>query len=398
MAFLNPRTPPHIVTLVLVSGLAALSLNIFLPSLPNMARHFGVDYAVMQLAISAYLAVSAALQLVIGPISDRFGRRPVLLAVIGVFILATLGTLLAPTASTFLAARFLQATMATAFVLARAAVRDMVPGPGAASMIGYVTMGMSLVPMVGPVIGGLIDEAVGWRANFALLLVCGIALFALVWADMGETVAGGGVSFRAQLKAYPELARSQRFWGYSLAAASSAGLYYAYLGGAPIVGEQVFGLSAAQVGYYFALPSLGYMVGNWVSGRYAVRLGMDAMVLAGTTLATLTIVASLALQLAGVQNAVLFFSAVGVMGMGNGLALPSANTGMMSVRPELAGTASGLGATLTIGGGAALSVLAIRLMGPEASLVHLLGLMLASSVASVAAILWVYHRRRRLGI
>lgn len=398
MAFLNPRTPPHIVTLVLVSGLAALSLNIFLPSLPNMARHFGVEYATMQLAISAYLAVSAALQLVIGPISDRFGRRPVLLAVTGVFIIATVGTLFAPTASAFLAARFLQATMATAFVLARAAVRDMVPGPGAASMIGYVTMGMSLVPMVGPVIGGIIDEAVGWRANFALLLVCGIALFALIWADMGETVAGGGLSFRAQLAAYPELARSQRFWGYSLSAASSAGLYYAYLGGAPIVGEQVFGLSAAQVGYYFALPSLGYMVGNWVSGRFSLRAGMDAMVLAGTTLATLTILASLALQLAGLQSAVTFFSAVGVMGMGNGMALPSANAGMMSVRPELAGTASGLGATLTIGGGAALSVLAIRLMGPEASLAHLLALMLASSAGSVVAILWVYHRRRRLGI
>lgn len=398
MAFLNPRTPPHIVTLVLVTGLAALSLNIFLPSLPNMARHFGVDYATMQLAISAYLAVSAALQLIIGPISDRYGRRPVLLAIIAIFILATLGTLLAKTAAGFLVARFVQATVATAFVLARAAVRDMVPGPSAASMIGYVTMGMSLVPMIGPVLGGIIDEAVGWRANFVVLLLCGVALFALVWADMGETVAGGGVSFRAQLAAYPQLARSQRFWGYSLAAATSAGLYYAYLGGAPIVGEQVFGLSAAQVGYYFALPSVGYMLGNWISGRYAVRLGMDAMVLSGTILTTVAILGALALQLAGLQTALSFFSAVGVTGIGNGLALPSANTGMMSVRPELAGTASGLGATLTIGGGATLSVLAVALMGPEASLVNLLLLMLATSSASVMAILWVYHRRRILGI
>jgi len=398
MAFLDRRTPPHIVTLVLVSGLAALSLNLFLPSLPGMARHFGVDYAVMQLAISAYLAVSALLQLVIGPISDRFGRRPVLLAVLGVFLLATIGTLLAPTATTFLAARFLQAAVATAFVLSRAAVRDMVPGPEAASMIGYVTMGMSLVPMVGPVIGGVLDETLGWRANFALLLVCGMAIFALVWADMGETVAGGGLSFRAQLDAYPVLLRSQRFWGYSLSAASSAGLYYAYLGGAPIVGERIYGLSAAQVGYYFALPSLGYMVGNWISGRFSLRLGMDLMVLFGTTVATTAILVALALQAAGWLGPLGFFIAVGVSGMGNGLCLPSANTGMMSVRPELAGTASGLGATLTIGGGAALSTLGVAVLGPDASVARLLALMLASSGTSVLCILWVFHRRRVLGI
>lgn len=398
MAFLDRRTPPHIVTLVLVSGVAALSLNLFLPSLPGMARHFGVDYAIMQLAISAYLAVSAVLQLVIGPISDRFGRRPVLLAVLGVFLVATVGTLVAPTATTFLAARFVQAVVATAFVLSRAAVRDMVPGPGAASMIGYVTMGMSLVPMVGPVIGGVLDEALGWRANFALLLVCGIALFALVWADMGETVAGGGVSFRAQLAAYPVLLRSQRFWGYSLSAASSAGLYYAYLGGAPIVGERIYGLSAAQVGYYFALPSLGYMVGNWISGRFSLRLGMDLMVLFGTAVATTAILAALALQAAGWLGPLGFFVAVGVTGMGNGLCLPSANAGMMSVRPELAGTASGLGATLTIGGGAALSTLGVAVLGPDASVARLLVLMLASSGTSVLCILWVFHRRRVLGI
>ena len=123
MACLNRRTPPHLSTLVLVSGMAALSLNIFLPSLPGMARHFGVEYGVMQLSVSAYLAVSAGFQLFVGPISDRFGRRPVLLAMLGLFVLATLGTLLAPNAHVFLAFRLLQACVSTAFVLSRAAPR-----------------------------------------------------------------------------------------------------------------------------------------------------------------------------------------------------------------------------------------------------------------------------------
>ncbi len=398
MAFLDRRSPPHLITLVLVTGIAALSINIFLPSLPRMAREFGVDYRLMQLAVSGYLGVSAVLQLVIGPISDRFGRRRVLLGILVVFALATLGTIVAPNAQLFLAARFAQAVVATALVVSRAAVRDMVGGPAAASMIGYVTMGMSLVPMVGPILGGVIDEWIGWRANFVLLLGLGLAVLALAWADLGETLAAGGVPFRAQIAAYPVLLRARRFWGYSLAAAFGSGLYFAYLGAAPFVGEQVFGLTAAQVGYFFALPALGYAVGNFVSGRFATRLGMDRMVLTGTVLATAAVAVALLADLLGALNPVIFFGAVGFGGMGNGMTLPSANAGMMSVRPELAGTASGLGATLTIGGGAALSALAGALLGPGTGATPLLVLMFASSAASVASILWVFARRRRLGL
>lgn len=396
--FLNRAAPPHIVTLVLMAGLAALSLNIFLPSLPGMATYFGVEYHVMQLSVSAYLAVSALLQLLIGPISDRFGRRRVALGVLAVFLIATLGTLFSPSAGAFLAFRLVQAVIATNFVISRAVVRDMVPAEQAASMIGYVTMGMSLVPMIGPVIGGALDEALGWRANFALLGVLGLVVTALVWADLGETTRPGGVGFGAQLRSYPALLRSQRFWGYSLAAAFASGLFFAYLGGAPYVGTTVYHLSPSQVGYYFSLPAMGYAVGNFISGRFARRVGIDRMVLAGTLAATAALVVAAATSLAGVAHPLMFFSMVGITGLGNGLALPSANAGMMSVRPELAGTASGLGATLNVGGGAALSVLAGALLGPDRGALPLVLLMLASSAASVGAIGWVFWRRRQLGV
>jgi len=398
MALFDRKTPPHIVTLVLVTGLGALSMNVFLPSLPGMARDFGVDYGVMQLSVSGYLGVSALLQLMVGPISDRFGRRRVLLGIFSIFLIATLGTIFAPTAELFLAARFLQAVVATSIVVSRAAVRDMHPGPEAASMIGYVTMGMSLVPMVGPVLGGALDEWVGWRANFVLLFGFGLAMLALIWADLGETLRTGGVRFRDQLAAYPVLLRARRFWGYSLAAACASGIYFAYLGAAPYVGENVYGLTAAEVGYFFALPAVGYAFGNFVSGRFSMRIGMDRMVLAGTIISTVAIGIALIADLVGLHSPIIFFGAVGVGGLGNGMTLPSANAGMMSVRPELAGTASGLGATMTIGGGAALSAIAGVLLGPGTGAAPLLALMLASSAASIAAILWVMARRRQLGL
>jgi DHA1 family bicyclomycin/chloramphenicol resistance-like MFS transporter len=109
--FLDRSTPPHLVTLVLVAGVPALSLNIFLPSLPSMARHFGVDYQLMQLSVSLYLAMTACVQLLIGPLADRFGRRPVLLTVTALFILATLGTILAPGFVSFMACRMAQAAL-----------------------------------------------------------------------------------------------------------------------------------------------------------------------------------------------------------------------------------------------------------------------------------------------
>lgn len=396
--FLDRASPPHIVTLVLIAGLAALSLNIFLPSLPGMARHFGVDYAVMQLSVSAYLAVSAVLQLAVGPLSDRYGRRRALLVSLTIFLLATVGTLLAPNAGIFLACRMIQAVIATGFVLSRAVVRDMVPAEQAASMIGYVTMGMALVPMVGPVIGGALDELFGWQASFIFLLLFGCAIFALVWADLGETTRDGGVPFAEQLKSYPVLFSSQRFWGYCLAAACASGLFFAYLGGAPFVGTQIFHLSPAELGSYFALPALGYAAGNFISGRYATRIGMDRMVLLGTIVATLALVVALGAEFAGFSHPLIFFPAVGVTGLGNGMALPSANAGMMSVRPELAGTASGLGATITVGGGAALSAVAGAMLDPDSGAAPLLIIMTASSLGSILSILWVIRRRAQLGV
>ncbi len=396
--FLDRTTPPHIMTLVILSGVSALSLNIFLPSLPAMAAWFGVPYAVMQLSVPLYLGLSAVLQVALGPLSDRYGRRPVMLAAIGLFLIATVGTILAPTAAVFLAFRMAQAVIATAFALSRAVVRDMVPDAQAASMIGYVTMGMALVPMVGPMVGGVLDEAFGWQATFVALLVCGAAVGALAWADMGETAARRPSSLAAQFREYPALFASRRFWGYAVCAAASSGAFFSFLGGAPFVGSEIFGLPPSTLGLVFGAPAIGYAVGNFLSGRYSVRVGLTRMVLIGSLILTGGLVLLLAVTLAGFGGPLAFFGLVTLVGLGNGMTLPNATAGMMSVRPDLAGSASGLGGAMTIGGGAALAALAGVLLVPGGTEIPLILVMLGTSALSVAAILAVIRRNRALGL
>ena len=396
--FLDRTTPPHIATLILMAGLSALTMNIFLPSLPGMAAWFQAPYALMQLSVALYLGLSAVLQILIGPISDRYGRRKTMIGALILFLLATVGTLLAPTAGVFLAFRMAQAVIAAGMVLSRAIVRDMVSDAQAASMIGYVTMGMSIVPMIGPVLGGFLDEWIGWQANFALLLVLGIVVLGLVWADQGETAKMKQVSLSDQIKQYPALLVSQRFWGYVLCAGFSSGTFFAYLGGAPYVGNEVFKLSSSEIGALFALTAIGYAAGNFFAGRYSVRIGLNRMILLGALVCTFGLGLLLLLTLAGIHSALVFFSFTMFVGLGNGITLPNANAGMLSVKPELAGTASGLGGAIQIGSGAALAAFTGMLLTPGSSEMPLVIVMLVSASLAVLSILWVLRRAKALGL
>ncbi|MFZ1727799.1 MAG: multidrug effflux MFS transporter [Albidovulum sp.] len=394
--YLDRATPPHISTLIVLTGLGAMSMNIFLPSLPGMAAYFKADYALMQLSVSLYLAVNAVLQLFIGPISDRYGRRPVLLISLAIFCLATLGCILAPTAGIFLAFRMAQAVIVAGLVLGRAVVRDMVPQDQAASMIGYVTMGMAVVPMISPAIGGLLDQAFGWHSTFILLLAAGLAVLWLTWTDLGETAQSTSASLRDQVRQYPELFASRRFWGYCLSATFASGAFFAFIGGAPFVGAQVYGLNSVQVGLCVGAPALGYFTGNFVSGRYSVRMGVNWMITVGAAVSTLGMIIPFVLALIGPHGPLLFFGSVTLVGLGNGMLMPNANAGMLSVRPHLAGSASGIGGAIMIFGGAILSALAGWMLGPGSTAMPLIVIMLVSSALALVAILYTILRERKL--
>ncbi|WP_289152084.1 multidrug effflux MFS transporter [uncultured Salipiger sp.] len=394
--FLDRSTPPHIVTLILLAGLSALAMNVFLPSLPKMTEHFHTEYRLMQLSVAIYLGVNALLQIIIGPISDKFGRRPVILWGLVLFLGATLGCIFAPDIATFLAFRMCQAVVVTAMVLSRAVVRDMVPQDQAASMIGYVTMGVAVVPMVGPVFGGMLDEAFGWQSTFWLLFILGALILWMSWRDLGETSVSRGLSLMQQFREYPELFRSPRFWGYALTCALSSGAFFAYLGGAPFVGSEVFHLSPSALGFFFGAPAVGYFIGNGLSGRYSARVGINRMILWGCVLNATGLGTALLVFAAGFQSEWTFFGFMTFVGLGNGMTIPNATAGALSVRPHLAGTASGLSGAIMIGGGAALSALAGALLQPGTGAWPLLWLMFATGGASIVSILLVIHRERRL--
>lgn len=394
--FLDRTTPPHIVTLILLAGLSALVMNIFLPSLPNMAAYFQTDYGIMQLSVAVYLGVNAVLQLVIGPISDKMGRRPVILWGLIGFCAATIGCIYAPSIGWFLFFRMAQAMIVSAMVLSRAVVRDCVPQDQAASMIGYVTMGMAVVPMIGPAFGGLLDQAFGWQANFWLLLLLGLGMYWLTWTDLGETARTSGLTLPEQFKQYPELLTSPRFWGYALASGLASGAFFAYLGGAPFVGTEVFGMTPAELGFFFGAPAIGYFAGNFISGRYSARIGVNRMVFVGSLINASGIGLSMLVFGLGYGTQWSFFGFMTFVGLGNGMVIPNATAGMLSVRPHLAGTASGLGGAIMLGGGAGLSALAGVLLVPGSGPWPLLWLMFVTSIAAIIAIRFVIWRAARL--
>ncbi len=386
---MDRATPPHILTLILMAGLGAVSMSMHLPALTSMATWFDASYASVQLSVSGYLVGMAAIQLVIGPLSDRYGRRPVYLGSLLILIAASMACALAPTIELFLIFRMVQTLAAGGIVISRAVVRDMVPMERAASMIGYVTMGMTLLPMAGPILGGYLNDYLGWQSIFVAQAIFAVIVLATSFFDLGETHHNRSGSFAQQVRGWPDLFSSRRFWGYTMTATFTSGMYYSFLGGAPYVGSAILHLGAAEIGYLFAILGIGYLLGNYFSGRFAATAGVNFMMISGALASSVGIVISLAFFATGYQNALTFFGPLALIGLGNGLTLPSANAGIVSVRPHLAGSASGLGGAITIGGGAALAAIAAALLTPETGAFYLLSIMLASGLVSVLSTLYV---------
>ncbi|EBA16200.1 drug resistance transporter, Bcr/CflA subfamily protein [Roseobacter sp. SK209-2-6] len=376
-------------SLIFVTALAVLSLNMFLPSLARIAADFEVSYAQVNLALGGYLALSALLQLIMGPLSDRFGRRPVMLASLALFGVASVGCVLAQDFWVFLGFRLLQGMVVAGQVVSRAAIRDMYSTKEAASKLGYVTMAMALAPMLGPMLGGALDMAFGWRSGFVLYALLGFGLLGLCWADWGETNFQRASTFGKQMQSYPELFTSRRFWGYSLCMAFSIGGFYAFITGAPLVAEAWFDLSPAMLGLGIGIITGGFMVGNFVTGRLAHRVPLNNLILAGRISAILGPVVGLTFFVADRGHELIFFGAAICVGFGNGLTVANASAGLMSVRPHLAGSAAGLSGALTVALGAVMTTLTGVLVTPESAPLIVLAIILGSSLCAFAAILYV---------
>ncbi|ULJ74634.1 MFS transporter [Rhizobium gallicum] len=380
--------PPRLATLILLSALAVLPVNMILPSLPNIAATFQADFGLVNLSVAGYATVSALATVIAGAMTDRYGRRPVVLMAVSIFIVASVGCALATNIGVFLLFRAMQASIAACFSVALVLIKETSGERETASKIGYAAVGWALAPMLGPMFGGTVDELFGWRASFVVFAVLGSAMLALALCDLRETAARSQRPHGNYLAAYGQLLSSARFWAYTLCMAWSMGTLYIFLGGAPLAVGQTLGGSSAKLGFYMGLVPAGFILGSYLAGRYASKHVLGATLIVGRLITCMGLVVGLILSMLATAHVLAFFGPCMLIGIGNGLTMPAANTGVLSVRADLAGTAAGLAAAVTTAGGALIAAIAGLFLVKSGATHVLLGMMLISaSLALLAALL-----------
>jgi len=342
----DKKTPWRLLALLMaMTAIGPSTLNILVPALPGLTARLHTDPSTVQLTLSLYLMSLATAQLLTGPLSDRFGRRPVVLAGLTLNVLASLAAIAASSIEALIVARILQAAgAATGIVIARAMIRDLFERERAASMLGLVTTAMVVAPMVAPMIGGLLDTAFGWETIFLFIAV--FAATVLLWAIpvLPETrPQGAAQTIGKMIDEARALLGSAKFHGYVLCGALGSAPFFTFLGGGPHVVVTLMGRTSAEYGFWFALSSLGYMSGNFTAARLAQRFGLEALILGGIVIELIGACISCALVAALPQAgpAIIFLPQV-LLSYGNGLLLPNAIAGAVSVRPKAAGTAAGI--------------------------------------------------------
>ncbi len=382
--------------LIAMTGVSSLSLNILVPAIPSLVTKFAADPAHVQLTVSLYLLGLAVAQLVFGPLSDRFGRRPVVLAGLALATVASTAAIFAGSIASLIIARVAQSLGAsTGQTIGRAIIRDLYDREHAASMIGLVTSVVVLMPMVAPLIGGILDTLFGWVSIFIFAAVLSFTVFAWAVLALPETrtlsaVPGQQSHFRADLGA---LAASRRFFGYALCAGLGSAPFFSFLGGAPHVVVTMLGRTSAEYGLWFFVPSIGFMAGNFAVSRLTARFGIDALIWWGIalTIAGCLLNVFVYRALPGWEMATVFLPQI-IIGFGNGLLLPTSVAGAVSIRPQVAGTASGMTGFIQMAIGAAAAQLSGHVIAHASDAMPMLLLMLGFGVATAIAVLTLVRR------
>ncbi len=386
-------SPWLLAVLVAVSTLQPFAINVLAPATPGLTRSLGTDYATVQLTLTLYLVAVAVAQLVVGPVSDRIGRRPCILAGIVLFALGSLMGAIANEIGMLLAARIVQAIGGgTCFALARAVVRDSASKDQAASLIGYIATAMVVAPMVAPLVGGFLDAHFGWRSIFVAMLVLsgGVAVAAVPLLKETARKAQDS-SFRAIMASYPALLRHRAFMGYALTLSFVTAAFFSFVAGAPYIVVNHMGHSPDVYGMYFVLNAGGYMVGNFLTGRFGQRIGSERLMRIGLAISLAAMIVEVAVVAVLPWTPLTLFLPFVLNGIGNGLTIPAATASALSVKPELAGTAAGLSGAAQLGFGALSAVLAGHLvtLWPQSLVI----VMLVSILLSWGSLLLLGGRR-----
>lgn len=349
----TPRPPATPISptllLVLLTGFVALqplATDMFLPSLPGIGREFNAPISAVQWTLSIFIIGFGLSQLLAGPLSDRYGRYPVLVGGIGIFALASFAAIFAPDLQFLVICRFFQAAGACSGLLgARAMIRDLYsPQEGARMLASALTL-MTVVPLLGPILAGWLDTHGGFRAVLMVFTAFGTLLCLLTWWGLQETSAQlnhQAMRLKPMLRNYAAVARSPVFWTFTLLQSASFAGLFAFLSGSPFVFIRVLGLSAAEYGWVFAIASLGYLSGSLLCRRLLPRLKIQRTLYVSATLALLGGGSQALIALSGSQNIWVLILPQYVYMMGHGLTSPCAQAGAVAPFPQNAGTAAAL--------------------------------------------------------
>ncbi|TRZ63787.1 MAG: Bcr/CflA family efflux MFS transporter [Rhodocyclaceae bacterium] len=325
----------------LVLGLAVMTIT--LPSMQEWAAIFGSTQAAVQLTFSGYVVAYGLLQLVYGPLSDRVGRKKVLLFGLAVTVLGSLMAVFASDLPTLIAARVVQGMgCAAGMVIGRALVQDLFDIRERTRIMAYVGMSLGLVPPLATVVGGQLHVHLGWRANFVVVTVLAAGLFVAAWRGLPDHQKISGIQphwFRAMMSAYARLAREPVFILYVIVLSMTTSTFYAFLAGAPIVLGGL-GVGPDGVGFYIMVGPLSFVVGNFITSRLARRIPDRTMMWIGQGLATAGVALMAVLGLAGLNTPLAFALPMILLGIGHGFLVPPALAGTVGLLPALAGAAA----------------------------------------------------------
>jgi DHA1 family bicyclomycin/chloramphenicol resistance-like MFS transporter len=386
------------ILLAALSAVGPLTTDMYLPSLPDISRQLGASTAQVQLTLSAYLIGFAIGQIFHGPISDRHGRKPVLIAALALYCLASLACALSTSVEMLIVARFVQGVGGSGgIVLARAIVRDMYTGARAGRELSVIGSVMGLAPVLAPIAGGVLQSAFGWRAIFITLVIGGVIGVTVVWLTLQETLrerAADRVSPRSMAKGYRYVARHPAYLAYlALATTSYAGLF-AWISGASFVLQNLYGLTPFNFGVAFAVGSAGYMGGAIVSARLVMRMGIDGTLGVGAAMLAIGGLGMVATVAFGLKSPFLLVLPVSVYLAGLGMVLPQSIAGAMTPFPDRAGAASSLLGFVQQSGAAMCGALVGWLLGANAW--PLAGAVAFMGCATLA--IWLATRRIRAGV
>ena len=391
---------PPLLLLVMVMAPAPFGSNIVVPALPGMAAYFSVPYSTIQLVVTLYYFSQMAGQLFYGPLSDKYGRRPLLIGGLSLFVASTVVTVLAPSIWVLIGGRIGQALGGSAAtVLTRAVVRDVYAPDHAASALGYLAVATVGFPAFVPWLGGAVFESFGWHAIFIILL--GVGLLGLMAAilRLPETNLNPieRVDFFGILRTFGGLLKKPVFLGYTGFMAFHTGAYFTFANVVPLVIERHLGVNPGVYARFYVITALGYFIGSLVAGRLNVRLGMTTMMRLSLTASFIGLTVFSGLVLSGELSLWSLFGTMTFICMGYGLGAPSATMGAINVNPRVAGAASGLigGAQMATG---AILTNVVSYLFPNASPVPF-ALMISGAIACAClsyAMVIVTQRRQMM--